>query len=127
MSDTLEGLAARVAALEADRADYRAVLTAVGALSSSVAGQHEAIGTLAGRVETLAGRVETLTVRSDAYQQSINALGLKLAEHQSETRTKFDEVSAKIDSHRNDAAARFNSVDEHLAEVKSLLVEALGR
>lgn len=120
MADTLEGLAARVAALEADRADYRAVLTAVGALSSSVAGQHEAIG-------TLAGRVETLTVRSDAYQQSINALGLNLAEHQSETRTKFDEVSAKIDSHRNDATARFNSVDEHLAEVKSLLVEALGR
>ncbi len=55
---SLADLEARVAALEADRADYRAVLAAVGAL---------------------AGRVSDAEVKIDAHREAINTLGDKVA------------------------------------------------
>lgn len=76
MPQTLEQLEARIAALEAQQADYRAVLT------------------------------------------TINALG-------TQTRAQFDRVHEQIDSVENtlnEHTARFNSIDEHLAELKDLII-----
>jgi hypothetical protein len=87
---TLEDLEARVAALEASHADYRAVLAAVNTLGAN---QREhalrltAVDTRLSGVETRLGRVET-----------------QLADFRQETR------------------ARFRSVDEHLADIKDLII-----
>jgi len=105
-----------VAALEADRADYRAVLTAVGALG--------------GRVDGLTERMQGVEIKSDANREAINALGEKLAGFQAETRTRFDAVEQKIDDKvdglRQEMTGRFRSVDEQLAEIKDLIVERRG-
>jgi hypothetical protein len=55
---SLADLEARVAALEADRADYRAVLAAVGALAQ---------------------RVSDAEVKIDAHREAIHALGEKVS------------------------------------------------
>jgi ABC-type transporter Mla subunit MlaD len=113
---SLADLEARVAALEADRADYRAVLAAVGALS--------------GRVDGLNDRVQTVEIKSDANREAINALGEKLAGFQAETRTRFDAVDRKIDQKvdglRQEMTGRFRSVDEQLAEIKELIIDRRG-
>lgn len=109
---TLADLEARVAALEADRADYRAVLAAVGALS--------------GRVDTLAQRVGDVEVKTDANREVINAVGEKLAGFETETRERFDAVEQKMDDHHQEATGRFRSVDDQLAEIKDLIVDKLG-
>jgi len=100
-----------VAALGADRADYRAVLTAVGALG--------------GRVDGLTERMQGVEIKSDANREAINALGEKLAGFQAETRTRFDAVEQKIDDKvdglRQEMTSRFRSVDEQLAEIKDLI------
>jgi ABC-type transporter Mla subunit MlaD len=80
---TLEDLEARVAALEASQADYRAVLAAVNSLGAN---QRDHALRLTG-VETRLATVET-----------------ELADFRTETR------------------ARFGSVDEHLAEIKDLII-----
>jgi BMFP domain-containing protein YqiC len=102
---SLADLEARIAALEAERADYRAVLAAVGAL---------------GR------RVDEGSVKTDANRASINALGEKLAGFQAETRARFDTLEQKIDANHHEATARFRSVDENLAEIRDLIVDRLG-
>ncbi|MBU9764494.1 hypothetical protein FR943_11640 [Mycobacterium sp. TNTM28] len=79
----LEDLEARVAALEADRFDYRAVLAAVNTLGAN---QREH-GT---RLTSVEGR--------------LTAVERELADFRQETR------------------ARFSSVDEHLAEIKDLII-----
>ena len=117
---TLADLEARVAALEADRADYRAVLAAVGALN--------------GRVHTLTERVDGLEVKTDANRQAINALGEKLAGFQAETRERFDAIDRRFDAvdGRFDALeqnmnARFRSLEEGQSELKDLIIDRLGR
>jgi hypothetical protein len=108
----LADLEARVAALEAERADYRAVLAAVGALG--------------GRVDGLIERVTGVEVKTDVNREAINALGEKLAGFQVETRDRFDAVEHKIDAHHEEATGRFRSVDEQLAEIKDLIIDRLG-
>jgi predicted RNase H-like nuclease (RuvC/YqgF family) len=117
---TLADLEARVAALEADRADYRAVLAAVGALN--------------GHVHTLTERVDGLEVKTDANRQAINALGEKLAGFQAETRERFDAidrrfeaVEGRFDALEQNMNTRFRSVDEGQAELKDLIIDRLGR
>jgi hypothetical protein len=78
--------------LEAERADYRAVLAAVGALGGRVDGLSERVD---GHIE----RVEGVEVKTDANREAINALGEKLAGFQVETRGRFDAVEHKIDAH----------------------------
>jgi outer membrane murein-binding lipoprotein Lpp len=112
-------LEARVAALEADRADYRAVLSAVGALG--------------GRVDRLNEQVEGVEVKYDANREAINAVGEKLAGFQAGTRARFDAVDQRFDSVdrkfdglRREMTGRFRSVDEQLAEIKDLIIERRG-
>lgn len=80
---TLEDLEARVAALEASQADYRAVLSAVNALGAN---QREHSGRL-------------------------NSVGTRLAA-----------VEAGLSDLRQEARAGFRTVDEHLAELKDLII-----
>ncbi len=87
---TLEDLEARVAALEASQADYRAVLAAVNALGAN---QREHSRRLAG-IDTRLDRVET----------RLTGMETQLADSRQET------------------FARFRSVDEHLAEIKDLII-----
>ena len=109
---TLADLEARVAALEADRADYRAVLAAVGALN--------------GRVDRLTERVDGVAVKTDANREAINAVGEKLAGFQAETRARFDTIDGRFDSLEQDMNARFRSVEEGQAELKDLIIDRLG-
>jgi ABC-type transporter Mla subunit MlaD len=85
---TLEDLEARLAALEAAQADYRAVLAAVNAL-----GANQRDHSL--RIDRLTGDVDQLTIQM--------AEGFRLT------------------------GARFRSVDEHLAEIKDLIIEGRDR
>jgi hypothetical protein len=79
----MEDLEARVAALEASHADYRAVLAAV------------------------------------------NALGANQREHSirlDQLKAEVTEGFGGVDAQFRVVAARFRSVDEHLAEIKDLIV-----
>jgi hypothetical protein len=110
---SLADLEARVAALEADRADYRAVLAAVGALG--------------GRVDGLTERVSSVEVKTDANREAINALGEKLAGFQTETRQRFAAIEQKIDDHHQESSGRFHSLEDGQAELKDLILQALDR
>jgi hypothetical protein len=80
---TLEDLEARVAALEASHADYRAVLSAVSALGAN---QREHSG------------------------------GLNSVE------TRLKSVETGLSDLRQETRAGFRTVDEHLAELKDLII-----
>ena len=88
----LEDLEARVAALEASRADYRAVLAAVNALGANQ--RDHAVG-------LTAVKTDVAVLKTD-----VAALKTELADFRTETR------------------ATFRSVDEHLSEIRDLI---LGR
>ncbi|MGV9796944.1 hypothetical protein ACWDTP_02655 [Mycobacterium sp. NPDC003449] len=88
---TLEDLEARVAALEADRFDYRAVLAAVNAVGVNQREHGTRLTSVEGRLTSVEGRLMSVE--------------RELAEFRQETR------------------ARFRSVDEHLAEIKDLIIQ----
>jgi uncharacterized coiled-coil protein SlyX len=103
---SLADLEARVAALEADRADYRAVLAAVGALAQ---------------------RVSDAEVKIDAHREAINALGEKVVDFQAETRERFAGIEQKIDDHHQESSGRLRSLEDGQAELKDLILQALDR
>ena len=103
---SLADLEARVAALEADRADYRAVLAAVGAL---------------------AGRVSDAEVKIDAHREAINALGETVAGFQAEVRERFDTLDRNREEDRGEAAAFRRSVEDGQVELRDLVLQALDR
>ena len=109
---SLADLEARVAALEADRADYRAVLAAVGAMGQ--------------RVDGVDQRLSDVAVTTNANREAINALGEKLAAHQADTRTEFSALRKDLAEHRQETRANFRAVDEQLAEIKDLVVNGFG-
>jgi len=77
---TLEELEARVAALEANQADYRAVLAAVNALGAN---QREIASTVrdhTARLDHIVGKVDLLATKSD----DTNARARSLEEGQAE-------------------------------------------
>jgi hypothetical protein len=80
---TLEDLEARVAALEASHADYRAVLAAVNALGAN---------------------------------QRDHALGLAAV------KTDVAALKTEFTDFRTETRANFRSVDEHLAEIRDLII-----
>ena len=84
---TLEDLEARVAAIEASQADYRAVLSAVNALGAN---------------------------------QREHSLRLTAVE------TGLGEVRAEVADLRQETRAGFRTVDEHLAELKDLIIRRNG-
>jgi hypothetical protein len=86
----LEDLEARVSALEASHADYRAVLAAVNALGANQ--RDHALGLAA--------------VKSDVAVLKTDVAALK---------TEFTDF-------RTETRANFRSVDEHLAEIRDLII-----
>ena len=96
MTTTLAELEARVAALEADRADYRAVLTAVNALGENQREQALRLSGVEKRLDHMDGRL-------------------------GKVESRLDRVETKLD----DTNTRVRSIEENVAEVKDLLVRAL--
>jgi prefoldin subunit 5 len=94
---TLEDLEARIAAVEASQADYRAVLAAVNALGANQR-EHSL------RLVTVESKLDTVESRLGAVESELGTVKTELADFRMETR------------------ARFRSVDEHLAEIKDLIV-----
>jgi hypothetical protein len=103
---TLADLEARVAALEADRADYRAVLAAVGALTERVGGAEAKI---------------------EGHRAAINALGEKVAGFQTEVREHFNTLDRARHDDRAEASAFRRSVEDGQAGLKDLILQALDR
>ena len=127
MVASLAELEARVAALEADRADYRAVLAAVGVLT-------ERVDDATGKIDVLTERVDHATVKIEAHREAINALGEKLSGFQAEVRDRFDLIDRNREDDRAEAAAfraesgAFRrSVEDNHAELKDLILQALDR
>jgi chromosome segregation ATPase len=96
MPTTLAELEARIAALEAERADYRAVLAAVSVLGENQREHGVRLGGLESRLDGIEGRLDKVE-------------------------TRLDQVESKLD----DTSSRVRSIEENLAEVKDLLVRAL--
>ncbi|WP_293310535.1 hypothetical protein [Mycolicibacterium sp.] len=103
---SLAELEARVAALEADRADYRAVLAAVG---------------------VVAERLDDATVKIEAHREAINALGERVSGFQAEVRDRFDLINRNHEDDRAEAVAFRRSVEDGQAELKDLILQALDR
>ncbi len=89
---------ARIAALEASRADNRAILATVNALGANQ--RDHALDLAAVKTELTAVKVDLAAVKVDLA-------GLK---------TEFVDFRAET-------RARFRSVDEHLAEIKDLIID----
>jgi hypothetical protein len=88
---TLEDLEARVAALEASHADYRAVLAAVNALGANQRDH---------ALDLAAVKTDVAAVKTD-----VAVLKTEFSDFRTETR------------------ANFRSVDEHLAEIRDLIID----
>jgi hypothetical protein len=93
----LEDLEARVSALEASQADYRAVLAAVNALGANQRDHALDLGAV---------KIDVAAVKTDvaAVKTNVAAVKTELADFRQETR------------------ATFRSVDEQLAEIKDLII-----
>jgi hypothetical protein len=95
---TQEELEARVAALEASHADYRAVLAAVNALGANQ--RDHALDLAAVKTDLAVVKIDVAAVKTD-----VAGVKTELADFRTETR------------------ATFRSVDEHLAEIRDLIID----
>lgn len=71
---TLEDLEARVAALEASHADYRAVLAAVNALGANQRDHADRLNRVESKVNQVANTVDQLVSRSDDTNARVRSL-----------------------------------------------------
>ncbi|GAB2711771.1 hypothetical protein [Nocardia thraciensis] len=94
MSATLAELEARVAALEADRADYKAVLSMVNVLGQQTR-----------------ERLAVLDTTIDAVEQRLSA--------------HLDGIEERLAGKLGETTARVRSLEENVAEIKDLLIQAL--
>ena len=101
---TLEDLEARIAAEEASQADYRAELAAVNALGANQREHSLRLVTVESKLDTVESRLGTVESRLGTVESELGTVKTELADFRMETR------------------ARFRSVDEHLAEIKYLIV-----
>ncbi|QIS20514.1 hypothetical protein [Nocardia terpenica] len=96
MPATLAELEARVAVLEADRADYKAVLSTMNALSQQTR-----------------ERLDVLDSKIDGVEERLTA--------------RIDGVEERLTGKLNDTNARVRSIEENVAEMKDLLLQALDK
>jgi hypothetical protein len=119
----MDELEARVAALEASHADYRAVLAAVNALGAN---QREHSLSLARTNSDVAA------IRTDlaALKTDVAALKTDVAASKTDVAAlKTDVAASKIDfiDFRQETRANFRSVDEQFAELKDLIISFRDR
>jgi septal ring factor EnvC (AmiA/AmiB activator) len=116
---TLEDLEARVAALEASHADYRAVLAAVNALGANQ--REHALGLAGVKSEVATVKSEVATVRTDvaAVKTDVAAVKTDVAA------LKTDVAALKMEfvDFRQETRATFRTLDEQLAEIKDLIID----
>lgn len=105
---TLEDLEARVAALEASHADYRAVLAAVNALGANQ--REHTLDVAAVKTDVAAVKTDMAAVKTDV----------------AEVKTDVAAVKAELADFRTETRATFRSVDEHLAEIRDLIIGRNG-
>ena len=101
---TLEDLEARVAALEASQADYRAVLAAVNALGANQRDHALDLGAV---------KIDVAAVKTDVAAVKIDVAAVK---------TDVAAVKTELADFRQETRATFRSVDEQLAEIKDLII-----
>lgn len=62
-----------------------------------------------------------------ALSDAVNALGLKVAGHQEETRRQHAKLTASLQAMRDGLAERIGSLEDRQSEIKDLLVRALNK
>ena len=62
----------------------------------------------------------------EAHRADYHAVLATLAGFQSETRERFEALEQKVDRRHDESIARFNAIDEQLAEIKDLVVDLRG-
>jgi ABC-type transporter Mla subunit MlaD len=101
---TLEDHEARIAALEASQADYGAVLAAVNALGANQ--RDHALDLAAVKTDVAAVKTDVAAVKTDVAGVKTDVVALK----------------AELADFRTETRATFRSVDEHLAEIRDLII-----
>lgn len=107
----MDELEARVAALEASHADYRAVLAAVNALGTNQREHSVSLARTNSEVAAVKTDVAELKTEVAAIKTDVAAL-------------KTDVAAFKIEfiDFRQETRANFRSVDEQFAELKDLII-----
>jgi hypothetical protein len=116
---TQEDLEARVAALEASHADYRAVLAAVNALGANQ--REHALGLARVESEVTAVKTDVTSLKTDVTSLKTDVVAVKT----DVAALKTDVTALKIEfvDFRRETRATFRSVDEQLAEIKDLIID----
>jgi hypothetical protein len=114
-----EDLEARVAALEASHADYRAVLTAVNALGANQREHSLGLANVGSELATVKTDVAGLKTDVAELKTDMRAVKTDVAG------LKTDVAALKIEfvDFRQGTRATFRSVDEQLAEIKDLIID----
>ena len=76
-------------------------------------------------LEQLEARVAALEARQADYPAvlaTVNALGVQTREQLDRVHARVDIVGQALDRQRQESTERFNSVEEHLVELKDLIV-----
>ncbi|ORB26377.1 hypothetical protein BST36_03815 [Mycolicibacterium moriokaense] len=114
----MDELEARVAALEASHADYRAVLAAVNALGANQREHSVGLARASSELETV--RSEVAAVKTDGAELKTEVAAVKT----DVAALKTDVAAFKIEfiDFRQETRANFRSVDEQFAELKDLII-----
>lgn len=120
---TQEDLEARVAALEASHADYRAVLAAVNALGANQ--REHRLGLSDVKSEITAVKTVLAEFRPDVVELKTDMRAVRT----DVAALKTDVAALKIEfvDFRQETRATFRSVDEQFAEVKDLIISIRDR
>jgi len=109
---TLEDLEARVAALEASQVDYRAVLAAVNALGANQ--REHSLDLAAVKTDVAAVKTDVAAVKTDVAAVKTDVAVVK---------TDVAALKVELADFRTETRATFRSVDEHLAELRDLIID----
>jgi septal ring factor EnvC (AmiA/AmiB activator) len=123
---TLEDLEARVAALEASDVDYRAVLAAVNALGANQ--RDHALDLAAVKTDVAAVKTDVAAVKTDVGVLKTDVGVLKtdvgvLKTDVAAVKTDVAVLKTEFADFRTETRATFRSVDEHLAEIRDLIID----
>jgi hypothetical protein len=115
---TQEELEARVAALEASHADYRAVLAAVNTLGANQ--REHALGLAAVKVDVAAVKTDVAVLKTDVSVLKTDLAAVKV--DVAAVKTDVAGLKTELADFRTETRATFRSVDEHLAEIRDLII-----
>ncbi|BBY80057.1 hypothetical protein H7I53_00685 [Mycolicibacterium pulveris] len=110
----IDDLEARVAALEASRADYGAVLRAVNALGENQ--REHAIDLAAVKTDMAAVKTDMAAVKTDMAALKTDVAAFK---------TDVAAFKTEFVGFRTETRATFRSIDEHIAELRDLIIDRL--